>query len=97
MRREDFVFTIGYQGDTAIVDGHARSRYGRLSARQLAEQGFLKPALSSALYSQNPEELEEVVRLFNEKSGTDPVTLEQLKRVLGVFEVPQMINKVKVI
>ncbi len=97
MRREDFVFTVGYQGDTAIVDGHARSRYGRLSTRQLAEQGLLKPALSSALYSQIAEELEEVVRLFNERSGTDPVSIEQLKRVLGVFEVPKNINKVKVI
>lgn len=98
VKREDFIFTIGYQEDTAIVDGRARSRYGRQSTRELAEQGLLKPALCSALYSRSADEVEEVRRVFNERSGTDPISVDQLKRTLGVFDLPaSIISKVKII
>jgi len=45
MKREDFLFTIGYQGDTALVDGSAKRQYGGLSTRELAAKGLLKPAM----------------------------------------------------
>ena len=97
MKREDFIFTIGYQGDTALVDGSAKRQYGRLSTRELAEKGFLKPALCSALYSEKQEDVDAVLAFYRERSGRPNVTFEQLKRTLGVYSVPEKILKVKVL
>ncbi len=98
MKRTDFVFTIGYQGETAIVDGRARTRYGRLGTRELAERGLFKPALSSALFSGDAEELAEVLKAYNGGAGAAQVgSVEQLKRLLGVFDVPKNVQKIKII
>jgi hypothetical protein len=58
MKREEFIFTIGFQGNIAIIDGKAKNKYGSYTTRQLAEAGLFKPAFCSALYSQDPEEME---------------------------------------
>ena len=34
MKREDFVFTIGYQGDTALIDGRARKDFSKLTTEE---------------------------------------------------------------
>ena len=97
MKREDFIFTIGYQGDTALVDGSAKRQFGRLSTRELAEQGMLKAALCSALFSEKQEEIDEVLAVYRERSSSPHITLDQLKRTLGVFSLPEHITKVKVL
>lgn len=97
LRREDFIFTIGYQGDTALVDGSAKRQYGKLSTRELADRGMLKPALCSALYSDDQKEIDEVLEVYRTRSGAASVTLDQLKRTLGVFAMPQGISRVKVL
>ncbi|HUI69507.1 MAG TPA: hypothetical protein VL354_03230, partial [Spirochaetia bacterium] len=60
MRREDYVFCIGYEGSTAIVDGKLMRRHRTFTTRQLAEAGLFKQAICSALWSGKQEELEEV-------------------------------------
>ena len=97
MKREDFMFTIGYQGDTALVDGSAKRQYGRLSTRELAEKGLLKPAMCSALYSGEQAEVEAVLETYRKQGGDPGVTVEQLKRMLGVFAVPERTTKGKVL
>jgi len=69
LSREDFVFTIGYDGPTAVVDNQAKRKYGKLSTRELAEKGLFRAAYSSAVYSKDPKELILVARAYMRLEG----------------------------
>lgn len=94
VKRSDFIFTIGYQGDTAIVDGSARKRYGAMNARQLVEEGLYRSAFCAALYD---GELEEFLPLFREATGLELASVEGLQRMYGVFATPDADTKVSVV
>ena len=64
LSREDFVFTIGYDGPAAVVDKQAKRKYGKLPTQELVEKGLFRAAYSSAVYSGKQEELEFVARAF---------------------------------
>ncbi|MDR2495236.1 MAG: hypothetical protein LBD24_08455 [Spirochaetaceae bacterium] len=87
LSREDFIFTIGYDGPMAVVDGQAKKKYGRLSTAALAEQGLFRAAYSSALYARDKSELETVVALYNKAAGTSYTAESPLARLFGVFPV----------
>jgi hypothetical protein len=87
LSREDFVFTIGYDGPAAVVDGQAKSRCGALSTLELAERGLFRAAYSSAIYSKDPEELKAVADLYNKAAGTSYTPASSLDRLFGVFPV----------
>jgi hypothetical protein len=87
LSREDFIFTIGYDGPAAVVDNQAKKRYGPLSTRELAERGLFRAAYSSAVYSKDPGELETVVELYNKTAGASLTVHSQLDRLFGVFPV----------
>ena len=114
--RNDFVFTIGYEGNTAVVDGPLKKRYGGLNTEQLAEQGLYKQALSLAIYEQatgasrRPGDqgedggedpaavvLERILAIYNRNADYRLGSVEDLKRVFGVFEVPEGVGKVLVV
>jgi hypothetical protein len=82
--REDFAFTIGYDGDRAIVDGKAKRQYGKLSTMELAEEGLYRAAFSSALYSNDAAEMKQFIDFFNLKAGTHLSKAEELQRLFGV-------------
>lgn len=82
--REDFMFTIGYDGDTAIVDGKAKAQYGKLDTLSLARQGLFRSSFASALYSGSKEELTAFAELYNAASGTSYSTAEEFQRLFGV-------------
>lgn len=92
LSREDFTFTIGYDGERAVVDGKARSEFGRLSTMELAEKGLYRAAFASALWSANhgssketaASEMKSFIDFFNRKAGTSYSTAEELKRLFGV-------------
>ena len=65
LSREDFVFTIGYDGPAAVVDNQAKKKYGKLSTRELTEKGLFRAAYSSAVYSRDLQELKYVAEAFN--------------------------------
>ncbi|MFP4209702.1 MAG: hypothetical protein ACLFR8_00560 [Alkalispirochaeta sp.] len=94
LKRNDFVFTIGYQGETAIVDGAARKRYGRSTAAELLEEGLFRAAFCAALYD---GELEAFVPRFREVSGIEVTSAEDLQRLYGVFGIPESIRSVSVV
>lgn len=94
MKRIDFMFAIGYQGVSAIVDKRAKNQYGKLSGKDLAEKGLFKTAFCSALYDNDAAGLEEIVDIYNRMSGESLSSVESMKRLLGVFEVPENILKV---
>lgn len=83
--REDFVFTIGYDGPAAVVDGQAKRRYGSLSTAQLAEKGLFRAAWSSAVYSGSEAEKALVVESYGRAAGGSPRGSPD--RLFGVFPV----------
>jgi len=83
--REDFIFTIGFEGSVAVVDGKAKKEFGALSTMQLAEKGLYRAAFSSALYSKKPEEMKSFMEFFNEKARTGYTEASQLSRLFGVY------------
>ena len=97
LSREDFVFTIGYDGPVAVVDNHAKKKYRKLSTRELAEKGLFRAAYSSAVYSKDPGELRFVVEAYNRLGGHPSVKLPEadfseadlsaLGRLFGVFQI----------
>ncbi|MDR2663326.1 MAG: hypothetical protein LBC31_10055 [Treponema sp.] len=88
LSRADFVFTIGYDGPSAVVDGQARKHYGSLSTAELAEKGLFRAAYSSAVLSGSGggdnEEIALVIKLYNRAAGTS-YKPEDLPRLFGVF------------
>ena len=97
MRREDFVFCIGFEGSTAIVDGRLLRRHGSRTTRQLAEEGLFKQAVCSAVFNDSAQELEEVLALYNQKIPTPLPSVDDLKRTFGVSGVPEGVKKVTVV
>ena len=97
LSREDFIFTIGYDGPAAVVDRQAKKKYGKLSTVELAEKGLFRAAYSSAVYSSNKEELKIVAKTYkrlswrsisdSSEADTSEVDLSALDRLFGVFLV----------
>ncbi len=94
MTKVDFMFAIGYQGVSAIVDKNAKKQYAKLTGKQLAEKGFFKSAFCEALFDEDTARQEDVISIYNKMSGENIATLDSMKRLLGVFEVPSHISKV---
>jgi hypothetical protein len=97
MRREDFVFCIGFEGSTAIIDGRLLRRHGSQTTRQLAEAGLFKQALASAVFSGSAQELEEVLALYNQGTSTPVRSTDELKRIFGISGVAEGVKKVTVV
>ena len=84
--RADFIFTIGYDGPAAVVDGQAKKLYSSLSTKELAEKGLFRAAYSSAIWSKDPKELESVMEIYNRTTG-ETIQLSSMERLFGVFPV----------
>lgn len=97
MTRVDFMFTIGYQGVSALVDKHAKKQYLKLSSTELAEKGLFKPAFCEALFDGDTAKQKEVLKIYNRMSGETITNVESMKRLLGVFEVPPHISRFRYI
>ena len=87
LSREEFIFTIGYDGPAAVVDGQAKKRYGSLSTRGLAEKGLFRAAYSSAIWSKDPGDVAALVEVYNAASGSSLTVDSALDRLFGVFPI----------
>ena len=90
--REDFVFTIGYNGPIAVIDRQSKKKYGKLSTKELAEKGLFRAAYSSALYSGNEEERRFVAEYYQKLGGSSNASVSEtelsaMDRLFGVFLV----------
>ena len=87
LSREDFIFTIGYDGPAAVVDRQAKKKYGKLSTVELAEKGLFRAAYSSAVWSKDPKEMETLVAIYNQVSGSSLKPDSPMDRLFGVFPI----------
>ena len=94
LSREDFVFTIGYDGPAAVIDKQAKRKYGKLSTRELVEKGLFRAAYSSAVYADSKEEKELVADAFTRLQRRPEAGLSMpeadfstIDRLFGVFLV----------
>lgn len=90
MTKADFVWTVGYQGNTAIVNRRMKSSVTTLSPRELLEQGHLKPAVCAAIWDSrtDPAALDAFVADFVRTTGLS-LGLEDIKRLVGVYAIPE--------
>ncbi|MDR1430150.1 MAG: hypothetical protein LBI85_07645 [Spirochaetaceae bacterium] len=85
LSRDDTVFTIGYDGDAAVVDGQAKRKYASLKAGELAEKGLFRAAYQAALYSKDPGDIKTVLETYNRLAGTSYSAESAPHRLFGVF------------
>ena len=97
MKQKDFIFTIGYQGNTAIIDGKTKKKNSSASFRELAEKGLYKAAYCAVLDSGDENALEEFVSFFNSRVPGRPYNKDELSRLFGVYGVPEGIKRTQVI
>ncbi len=97
MKLVEFCNTIGYSGNSAIVDKSNLKHYAKLSVDSLLEKGLYKQAFSKALFENSQEDLEKVLRDYNRVSGSSYSSVQEMKRLFGVFTVPEGISRVKAI
>ena len=93
MKADDFASTIGYSGITAVVDKQIQKSVSAVDT--LLEKGQYKAAFSKALYDNDTEAQERVLKAYNAASSSDYRSVDELKRLFGVFRVPEKITKVK--
>jgi len=90
--KKDFIWTIGFQGNTAIVNKRERLGHRNLDPKVLLEDGLLRAALCSALWEQEIEgkagALETFRQSFASVTGLG-LAVDDIKRMLGVYQVPR--------
>ncbi len=96
MKRDDFVFTIGFHGNVAIVDGKAKRKYGKLGTMELAERGLYRSAFASALYAGSEFELEQFMEYYRAQTGSEITGVESFKRLFGVDEAREVSKTIAV-
>lgn len=94
MKRDDFIFTIGYDGDTAIVDKVARRRWAGRPAADLMEAGLYRAAFCAALFD---DDAEGYLALYRDRTGDHEATVDRLKRQYGVFDISDGVGGVSAI
>ena len=96
MKRNEFVFLIGFEGKSAFVDSAMVKRFGRKSTRELLELGYYKAAFCSALYENKTEAEDELVAWFGEHDIYAGKSFSELKVIFGVKGVPENVQVVSV-
>lgn len=95
IKKDDFIFSIGFHGETAIVDKQAQRQFGKCSVDELIKAGLFKPAFCSAVYDDDKVLMEKILDCYNNKYGKQYTAPEDLKRLFGVFGIPENVKKVK--
>ncbi len=86
MEIKDFINTIGYDGNSAIVDKARLSKNSNKNLDQLLEAGAFRAAAAYAVYTESEEDLQKVADEYNKLSRSN-YKKEQIKRLFGVSKV----------
>lgn len=95
VKREDFVATIGFQGNTAYVDSKVRKRYGKLTGSELLDRGLYRTAFCAALYDDDSATVERLLEHFRAGKDGEHTSIRDLKKMFGVDAVPDGVAHVK--
>lgn len=100
MTRDDFIFTVGYQGNRAVIDKTLKRRYSGKSAQALLQEGLYRQAFCAALYDsgnqQGGEGMAPVLAELSQRFHRE-LDVESAKRLFGVHRIPEEIQKVLVL
>ena len=84
LKREDYIFVIGFDGSTAFVNKNMRSIHRSKSARELADDGLFPEAYRSAVFDKDEESAAYVLEKFNQISSVKYDKVSDLDRLFGV-------------
>jgi hypothetical protein len=84
MKRNDFVFAIGFDGNKAIVDKRSRSKYSKMDTRTLADEGLFRAAYRSAVFDSDQTGADYVLEKYNSVSPIKYGESTDLDKVFGV-------------
>jgi len=89
MKKIEFVCSIGFQGNKAIVDARMKRKLRDLKPESLLKAGLLRPAVCAALWDaqEDSQRFSEFATLFNAETGM-ALEAEGLKRLVGVYTIP---------
>lgn len=93
MKKNDFVFCIGFAGEKAIVDRKLASSCRSLGVQELFAKGLYKNALAHAIYEQNHEDLAWFCTQYAFLIGKTFLDIDAVKRCFGVFKVFEDIHR----
>lgn len=92
IKKPDFIWTIGFQGNMAIVNRRERAAHRDLDPIKLLEDGMLRAAFCSALWQQEIEGRADALESFRAEFGrltSLKLSVDEIKRLLGVYQVPR--------
>jgi len=95
MKRHEFVALIGYEGESAIVDGRFARTHGRKESKELARDGYYKAALSAALYDDGDAGCERLLAWLHEQKLFVEYTIKEMYTLFGIAsyrEVKKVVN-----
>ncbi|QEN04251.1 hypothetical protein EW093_05905 [Thiospirochaeta perfilievii] len=95
MKQDDFMFTVGYNGDESIVNKQTEMAGKGLSVKELVDKGLFKPALCASLMNDDKDGIKYLMDTYNKISGSNYHSEMQIMRLFGVYSVPDKITKVK--
>ena len=84
MTRDEFIFTIGYDGDNAVVDKKSAKEYGKLGTAELFDKGMVKAAVCSAIFSKDKGDEQMVLEKYNALAAQKVESFDELKKIFGV-------------
>lgn len=83
MKKNDFISTIGYDGDAAVVDKERRAKNGTMTLQELLKAGAFRSAAAFAAYDDSQDELKTVTDYYNAVAHADYAP-ETILRVFGI-------------
>ncbi len=95
MKREDFIFTVGYQGNTAIVDKKAQRSFRGATIDELLSQEQFGAAFRAAIFDGNDTAIERIRLAYNDSIDANYESAMQLKRLFGVDVVPEDVSRIR--
>jgi hypothetical protein len=93
MTREEYMFTLGYNGNQAMIDKTRLNKYRNHSLEDLCQEGQYKAAVCKAFWDDDQPGLETVLRLYNQNTVKPLASVEILKRAFGVMKLPDSIKR----
>lgn len=86
MELNNFINTIGYDGNSAIVDKLSFSENKNKNLKDLLDKGKFHAAAAYAVYNDDENGLQTIADKYNELSGSH-YKKDQIKRLFGISKV----------